>query len=59
MILRPCDDCQRRTEHTREQWADATDSAVTIKTEYACKMCGRVDLEKQYFQTDGKDRPRS
>jgi len=52
MILRLCNTCQRRTDHDRRQWADAGSEAVTIKTEYACKMCGSVDLEKQYFSTD-------
>jgi len=52
MILRDCDTCFRRTEQDREQWAEADDGDVTIRTEYTCKRCGTVDTKTQTFPTD-------
>jgi hypothetical protein len=55
MILRDCDTCHRRTDHDREQWAEA-DDGVTIRTEYTCTRCGTVDTKTQTFPTDEQQR---
>jgi hypothetical protein len=55
MILRDCDTCYRRTDHDREQWAEA-DGDVTIRTEYTCTRCGTVDTKTQTFPTDERKR---
>jgi len=52
MILRDCDTCERLTDHSRRQWAETEDSAVTIRTEYACTDCGTVITKSQQFDGD-------
>jgi hypothetical protein len=50
MILRDCDTCERRTDHSRRQRAETEDSAVTIRTEYVCTECGIVETDYQQFE---------
>jgi hypothetical protein len=49
MILRECETCERRTDQDRRQRAETEDSAVTIRTEYACTECGSVEICEKTF----------
>jgi len=50
MIILPCDTCERRTDHDRQQWTET--DPPRIVTEHTCTECGTIESETQKYTTD-------